>query len=106
MASDATGPTVSNERARDLISAPETATPREVARTFQEVIDRRTADGINTSVINEQRLAIVRLEARVDVLVKMVAHTPVDKLVTRVKAIAGASTSAHEVEVEAHGEPR
>lgn len=103
MASDATGPTVSDERARNLISAPETATPREVARTFQEVIDRRTADGINNAVIDEQRREILRLQGRVDIMTKIVTGMPVEKVVANVKAaaIAGASNkTALDVDVE------
>jgi len=89
---------VSNERVRDLISAPDVATYAEIAALAQEVIDERQnapAHAMNRETVREQQLEIAQLKARIDVLTRIVSQTPVDELVANVKRAA--EVQAHEV---------
>jgi len=90
---------VSDERARTLIHAPDVATLEEISKLAQEVIDERqnaTLKTINGDTVLEQQREIVALRARIGVLTKMVAETPIEQLVENVKA-ARLQTSADRV---------
>jgi len=83
-----TGPLVALNRVRQFLETPEVATPWEVSRIAQQLLDTLTAHSLNEGVIREQQLELTRLEARVSILAKMVAETPVDQVVANVKRAA------------------
>lgn len=85
-----TGPTLALERVKQFIETPEVATPWEVARNAQHLIDALTVCGLNSGTIKAQQEHIAELEA------KLAAVGP--KKTLRAPAI-----TAHEVEIEASG---
>lgn len=87
---NATGPTVALERVRQFLETPEVATPWEVSRIAQQLLDTLTAHGINESTIAIQQKEIERLETQL-------------ASVGPKKARLQTSATAHDVELEAHG---
>lgn len=62
----ASGPKPSNERVREIIARPETASATDAARLAQEVIDRRTSYGFDKTTILEQQQEIARLREQLE----------------------------------------
>lgn len=86
-----TGPLVALTRIRQFIETPEVATPWEVSRVAQHLIDTLTVCSLNMGTIHGQRAHIEELEA------KLAAVGPK-------KTLRSPAISAHEVEVDAAGE--
>lgn len=86
---NATGPTVEFERVRQFLETPEIATPWEVSRIAQHLLDVLTVCGLNDGTIRAQQTHIEQLEA------KLAAVGP--------KKHLRAPATAHDVELEAHG---
>ena len=59
-----TGPTLGIERIRQFLETPEVATPWEVSRNAQQLLDALTVCGLNEGTIRAQQEHIAELEAK------------------------------------------